>query len=91
MPRAAAFVLLLASLAACDTRPPAWTGWVYPDAGNLAHSTSLQGFKDFESCQEASINLLRSYPNPDKGTYECGYRCRWDSMLGVNVCAETRD
>jgi hypothetical protein len=84
-------VLIVASfLAGCDDRAPEWTGWVYPNRNDLTLSVSLGGFKTFEQCQQASIDRLRGFSDPDAGDYECGFKCRWSPTLGINVCKETR-
>lgn len=68
----------------------AWTGWVYPDASDLTQSVRLGEFKNFEQCQEAAINGLRSLSVADVGDYECGRGCRFDSNYGMDICKETR-
>lgn len=90
MRHAAALALGLLALAGCDSRAKEWTGWVYPDSDNLAHSISISGMKSFEACQEAAISRLRALPDPDAGDYECGFRCKWNADYGTNVCKETR-
>jgi hypothetical protein len=82
--------LLLLLLAGCDKRPDQWDAFVYRDGDDLTRHVELRGFKTFEQCQQASINLLRSYPEPDEGDYECGYKCEFDPDLTLNVCKETR-
>lgn len=78
-----------------DGRGP-WTGWIYPDANDTSYSIKLGEFKNFEACQEASIegvrtlSRLRDWSEPE-GTYECGRRCRFDKDLRIDVCKETRD
>jgi hypothetical protein len=84
----AALGLLL--LVGCDDRPNSWTAFVYRDASGLESSDMLTGFKSFEACQEAAIRTLRSYSNPDSGTYECGFKCEWDPGYQAHVCKETR-
>jgi hypothetical protein len=81
---------LIVAAAACDNRPKVWTAWVYADAISLANSNTLTGFSSFEQCQVAAISMLRSFPNPDAGAYECGYMCRWDRDWQTHVCKETR-
>ncbi|PSJ43346.1 hypothetical protein [Allosphingosinicella deserti] len=86
-------VLLAAALLAlvgCDTRAAIWTAWVYEDWDNRTKSERLTGFKTFEQCQEAAISRLRSYPEPDGGDYECGYKCEYKPSMQTNVCKETR-
>lgn len=74
----------------CDSRPKEWTAWVYPSASDLTTSTKLGGFKTFDDCQQAAINSLRMLPYPDDGDYECGYMCKFDPDMQINVCKETR-
>lgn len=83
---AAIFLLLLS---ACSSGP--WDAFVYDDAENLDQSETLVGFGSFEECQQAAIDRLREKQAADVGTYECGKDCRWDPVLKVNVCKETRD
>lgn len=83
-------IFAAAALTGCDTRPNSWTGWVYPDRNDLTVSISLEGFRTFEQCQEATVGRLRSLPDPAAADYECGYRCRWEPALNTNVCKETR-
>jgi hypothetical protein len=78
----------LFSLTNCDQHP--WQAWVYPDAGNERFSNSLAGFETFEQCQEAAIATLRSFREPDRGSYICGRSCRWDPDLRTNRCKELR-
>jgi hypothetical protein len=83
-------LLLALLLAGCDDRPKEWTAWVYPDASDLTRSETIRGFNSFERCQEAAIDRLRQFPDPDRGDYECGYMCRYDPGKGLSVCKETR-
>lgn len=79
-------VMTLPALVSCNP----WQGWVYPDASNETISRSLSGFATFEQCQEAAIALLRSLPEPQKASYICGSRCRWDAEMQTNICKELR-
>lgn len=83
-------LFLLFLLSGCDDRAKEWTGWAYPNRNDLTVSESLSGFNSFEECQEAVINKLRTYPDPDAGDYECGYMCRYNPSMQTNVCKETR-
>jgi len=67
-----------------------WTGWIYPDANDLTVSIKLGEFRDFEACQAAAINNLRSMRAADGGDYECGRSCKFRPELGLDVCKETR-
>ena len=83
------FMLGLTLFAGCDDRAKEWTAWVYKDKGLQTYET-LQGFKTFDQCQQAAIDKLRTYTDPDAGDYECGYMCRWDARWQSNICKETR-
>jgi len=78
------------ALTSCDDRPHTWTSFVYRDAGNMDRADTVGGFKTFEACQQFSISVLRSYPEPDQGAYACGYRCRLDPIYQTDVCKEIR-
>lgn len=82
--------LLLLPLVGCD-RPGPWTGWVYPDGENDVVGITLSGFDTFEECQAATIAQLRNLPDPDRGSYECGRSCRWNSDYRANICKEMRN
>jgi len=77
-------------LAACDDRPNSWTAFVYRDLSAMEASDTLTGFKSFSACQEAAIATLRSYPDPNAGSYECGFKCEWNPAYQAHVCKETR-
>ncbi len=65
-----AFLGPLLLLAACDQRPNQWDAFVYQSADDLKRHIEMRGFKTFEQCQQAAINVLRSMPEPDAGDYE---------------------
>lgn len=74
-------------LAACgNSRSADWIGWAYPDRENLEHYVVLTGFETFESCHEATINVVRKFEQPETASYICGQTCHWDGLLGTNVC-----
>lgn len=85
----ASIILFALSVAACDTSPR-WNAFVYPDA-TLDKWETLGPFHDFEECQSAAISRMRELPEPQRASYECGYKCEWRADLQVNVCKETRD
>lgn len=78
------------ALTACDDRPKVWTAWAYPSAADLTVSETVGSFNTFEFCQEAAIERVRSYEQPDAADYECGYMCQFDPAMQINVCKETR-
>ena len=64
---------------------------VYPDEGDLTVHEELRGFTSFEHCQAAADYALKLRSPEGGGTFECGYRCRYDPGMQINVCKETRD
>lgn len=76
-------------LAGCGEREE-WTGWAYPNANDMTLSVGLSGFDTFEQCQQATIDRLRAFPNPDAAAYACGRGCKWHPELQLNMCAEIR-
>lgn len=83
-------LLLLAACGAQDRASGPWTAFVYDHETDHATDT-LVGYQSFEACQQGAINKLRTYPEPDRATYECGLSCRYDEQMTVHICAETRD
>lgn len=77
-------------LAGCDDRPKRWDAFVYPDFNGSETFETLVGFKTFEQCQSAAINRIAQLPTPEKADYECGYMCRYDPQMQLNVCKETK-
>ena len=90
VPRRAKPLPLIAAvaLAACDNRPDQWDAFIYPDVDNQQFER-INGFKSFELCQQAAIDRIRSFREPDKADYECGYRCEFKPEYGTNICKET--
>lgn len=85
------YLVMLFFLAGCDHRPKQWDAFVYPDRNDLSRIETIAGFLTFEQCQQAAINRLRSFSEPDNGDYECGYMCGSDPDYGsLNICKETR-
>jgi len=79
------------SVTGCDSRPDQWDAFIYPSASDLTSHEEIAGFKSFELCQQAAIERLRSFREPDSGSYECGYKCEPRNATGdVRICAETR-
>ena len=83
---AAAAVLMLASCGGSAD----WTGFVYPDEGDLAVSVEIGRFSSYDQCRIASLRTLEVFKKPG-GTFECGKRCSYRKDGGMLVCAETRD
>ncbi|QNM83250.1 hypothetical protein H8M03_02555 [Sphingomonas sabuli] len=82
---------MLLLLAACDDRPRQWDLFIYPNAGDLTVHEELRGFTSFEHCKAAADYALKLRSPEGGGTFECGYMCRYDPGMQINVCKETRD
>ena len=89
--KAAAAVGLALAASGCDKRPDQWDAFVYPNRNDLSVHEEIAGFKTFELCQQAAIDRLRTFPDPDNGDYECGYKCGPNPEFGnAKLCKETR-
>lgn len=84
-------LLLLLLLAGCNQRPRQWDAFVYPDFEGSDAYEKIAGFKSFELCQSAALTRIRQLPDANKAAYECGYMCRYEPDMKINVCKETRD
>ncbi len=87
---ASAMIFAALLVGSCSDKPGEWTGWAYPNANDLTQSVSLTGLESFQECQIKTIAVLRSFPDPDKGDYECGRSCKWNPTYETNVCKETK-
>lgn len=82
---------ILLVLTACDDRPRQWDLFFYRNAGDLTVHEELRGFTSFEHCEAAAEYALKLRCPEGGGTFECGYQCRYDPEMQINVCKETRD
>ena len=64
-----------------------WTGYVYPDKGNLSHSIKIGSFDSLESCGSSARRTLTALDKRATGDYECGLNCK--VKHGMNVCKRT--
>jgi hypothetical protein len=64
---------------------------VYPNENDLTVFEQLPGFRTFEQCRAAADYVLKLKNPHGGGTFECGYMCRYDPEMQLNVCKETRD
>ncbi|CAN7305924.1 hypothetical protein LJR164_001603 [Phenylobacterium sp. LjRoot164] len=87
---AACVVLCALALVSCDDRPTTWKAFVYPDIENMDRFVAMDGFKDFESCQTAAINVRNFTGGAIAGDYICGYRCGFKAEYGMEICKEKR-
>lgn len=88
MVRCAALVLLL-GLAACDDRPRQWDAFIYPDFESSQAFERIDGFRSLELCRKAATDRIHNLKDPEKASYECGYRCGYDASWQTNICAKT--
>ena len=77
-------------LAGCDDRPKHWNAYVYPDFEGSEKYETIAGFKSLEYCRWAATKRIEQLPTPDKADYECGYMCRYDPQMQMNICKETK-
>jgi hypothetical protein len=89
MGRAASLVLLgaVAVLGYQWLAAESWSGFVYPDRGNLQRHIEIGPYKGLEECRQAALRALSTTVTP--GDYECGLNCRTQAGLTVKVCKET--
>lgn len=67
---------------------PAWTGWIYPDRNNLAHSIEIGPYKSADACRAAILRATREMVDPEGWDYECGLGCK-RAEGGVKICTAT--
>lgn len=96
--RALMSFLLLALLAACDSRPNTWTAFVYPSDRLLYGEIIRTGLRSEAECREVArqtmvdLDRLRpDSPTSDSPSFECGYRCAFRADWRVHGCAKTVD
>lgn len=77
--------IALLLLAGCDR--PQWQGWIYPDKTDLTRSIEIGPYKTLDACRVAVLRATRNMIDPYGWDYECGFRCKPDPRLGINVCA----
>jgi hypothetical protein len=67
-----------------------WEGFVYPDKSELTIHKNIGEFKSLESCRSAAQNKLIQISSLERGDYECGLNCEFNSNYDMNVCKETK-
>ena len=73
-----------------NSRDKSWTGFYYPDIKTMGNENTWKiqpGFDTFEDCREWVRDIANIGNNYD---YECGYGCRYEKDLKMNVCKETQ-
>ena len=69
-----------------------WTGFYYPDINKLNDESTWKiqpGFESLEDCRAWVMDMAKD--NKKQYDYECGYGCRYEKGIGMNVCKETLD
>ena len=82
-------VVLGLLLSGCDNVGSSgkWSGYVYPDASDLAVSVSAGNqYASLDDCRNACNGIIRSN-NWQNADYECGYKCEFKD--GINICKKT--
>ncbi len=84
-------LILLIFLVWTVLKPNKWSGFFYPDRGDLSHWVQSPGtFKSLDECRNwarnkgAELNIDRT-----EYDYECGLNCKPED--GLNVCEKTLD
>ncbi len=77
---------------------PLWSGFVYPNRGDLTDHRRLGAYPTLAACRAAAVTYLadlqgatvamRGAGRDMEGDYECGRNCR-PSEFGLQVCEET--
>jgi hypothetical protein len=73
-------------LTGCSDR---WQSKVYLNKQNLTNYRIIGEFSSLEECRDASLNYLRGIKALDRGDYECGRNCNYDSDLDEYICGKT--
>lgn len=66
-----------------------WTWFYYSDADNIGDEstwTIQPGLNSLDECRNWVDDVAWNNDNFD---YECGYKCRYESSYGMNICKET--
>lgn len=78
-------------LAGCGSdRFKSWTGFYYSDINRMSDEGTWKiqpGFDTLEDCREWVHSIANVDDNYD---YECGYGCRYEKDIKMNVCKETQ-
>ena len=67
-----------------------WEGFVYPDKEDLSTHIGIGSYSSLDECRVSALASLRQISSPERGDYECGYKCSSRSDLGgLKVCETT--
>jgi uncharacterized protein YceK len=89
------FILIFALiiLSGCSSKQSSkndWTGFYYPDKNNINNELTWviqPGFNSLEDCQKwVLFDISKDNTNFD---YECGFKCRYDSLYKTTICEKT--
>ncbi len=81
-------ILLFITLSGCTAKKN-WTGFYYSNINKMEDESTWviqPGFETLDDCKEWVDDIYDSNDNYD---YECGYGCRYNKGLRVNVCEIT--
>ena len=66
-----------------------WQATVYPDKSDLKNYKHLGKFSSLEECRSACLRYLKDIHSLNKGDYECGKNCKYNSAYDMYICEET--
>lgn len=66
-----------------------WQATVYPNKNNLKVYKNLGTFSSLEECRSACLEYLEEIHASNRGDYECGKNCKYDSGYDMYICEET--
>ena len=66
-----------------QTSPETWTAFIYKNGYESAKYEMEDGFEDYSSCKSFAIRLSDKF---DQAPWQCGLRCRFDSMRQGYQC-----
>jgi len=66
-----------------------WQATVYPNKNNLKAYKHLGTYSSLGECRRACLVYLEDINASNKGDYECGKNCKYDSGYDMYICEET--
>ena len=78
--------VLLLFLCGCGD---SWQATVYPNKNNLKDYKHLGEFTSIDECRRSCLGYLEDIHSLNKGDYECGKNCKYNSGDDMYVCEET--
>ena len=75
-----------------DKDPDVWTAYLYPDKDNTKRTVIVPvKYPTFETCKEASLDLLKKRGLEDSGTFKCGKNCEYHEGMKIDICEEWKN